>query len=747
VRFGRRLRCKRSAKLSVASSISIPWSIFSELSRLTEKQLGSIRQPLQKLVPAAATIAAAISAGCGIFVLAMTLRMVVLGWSPAPFFDQWDTLVTGRALSWSWLVSQFNEHRLFVPRLIFWLDRWLAAETNIVDLTFNFLIQTALCGLLTWLALKGVAADKPTKIWAGGLCLALLFWAIQYECFLWGINVSFFGVTLFAASAFTIVAAGPATALGAASAVLLSGAAAYTLASGVLVPPLTLILGLWVRRPRWYLLILLIAAIGWPASYLWGYKTPGRHSDPAQFFSNFTAVWKYFFVEIGGPFTSAVENQLDLSGAAIVGAVGVAAFGGLLFLSFRSASPQQKSLAALSIFLLGGAFLTALGRVRFGPEQALSSRYTTPIVTFWLSSFLLWFSTSGFKSRWRVLTLAVGALIAMTAALSESRFLEVGRHFALRRALTMPALVAGISDPSLTYSYPPNPDHVLERRQALLQFHTSVFAEDWTRLMGANFADNFAVSTNTRCSGSFQRVQPTDETASNWSAVGTAWREGPDKPLRRIVLTTDDGRIVGYGFGGFDSSSVEEELNLKAPAMPVWWTGDFRAADLTKIRAYAVDDRAGACLIASNPRPSARSIALAPLPSPTPALGGYIDSITVEGNVITVFGWGYVSDGDGQVRVDTDLPVRWPTSSRFPRPDVVSALHEQSLQNSGFAVRLTLRDATSDQIPHRLCVWTDDPKFGRRTLHSSASRAGSPALVCDGTAAATAAGPADRNGR
>jgi hypothetical protein len=328
----------------------------------------------------------------------------------------------------------------------------------------------------------------------------------------------------------------------------------------------------------------------------------------------------------------------------------------------------------------------------------------------------------------------------MTAALSESRFFEMGRYWAMGRNLATPALVVGINDPSLTDLYP-NPNVVLERRAVLLQFHTSVFAEEWTRLMGANFADHFTVNVNARCSGSFQRVQPTDESGSDWSAVGAAWREGSDEPLRRIVLTTDDGRIVGYGFGGFDSSSVDQNLNLEAPARPVWWTGDLRTADPAKVRAYAVDDRAGACLIASNPRPSARpiAIALAPLPSPAPARAGHIDSTRVDGNMITISGWGYLSNGHGQVLVDTDLPVRWSTIKRAPRLDVVSAMHEPSLQNSGIEVRLILGDATADQIPQRLCVWTDDPKFGRRTLHNPAPGTGSPALICDGTAAAPSA--------
>ena len=87
------------------------------------------RYPHKRYLDVALATAAVIVAACGVFVVALTLRMVVLSWSPVPFGDQWDDLVSGRPLTWAWLVQQHNEHRVFVPRLIFWLDRWLGAET------------------------------------------------------------------------------------------------------------------------------------------------------------------------------------------------------------------------------------------------------------------------------------------------------------------------------------------------------------------------------------------------------------------------------------------------------------------------------------------------------------------------------------------------------------------------------------------------------------------------------------------
>jgi hypothetical protein len=681
-------------------------------------------------------IAAAIVAVCGIFVVVTTLRMVILGWSPTPYWDQWGSLVSGRSLSWSWLIAQHNEHRIFFPRLIFWLDRWLAAETNIVDFVANVLIQAALAALLFWLALKDSAANLVTsmRIWAAGLCLAMLFWSAQYENFLWGFQVQFFGVVLLAAAAFATVAEGPATSLGAGAAALLAGAAAYTLSSGVLVPGLALILGVWVRRPRWYIAILLISAIGWPASYLWGYVTPSNHSDPASLFTHFGAVVFHFLVQLGGPFFRAFRalgDQQNLDLAAVFGAAGIVVFlAGLLLRVVGPARLSHKALGMLGIYVLGATFLAAVGRVQFGAAQALSSRYSTPAIAFWISTLFLWFGASANRPRLRLATVLASLLLVIAAALSERQFAAEGIEWTMGRKLATPALLAGVADSNLL-NLVPDARQVLENRPLLLSSRTSVFAEDWTRLMGANFAEHF--TADARCSGSFQHVEPAD-VRSGWSAAGTAWREGSSEPLRRIVLVNVGGQIVGYGLGGFEPPLIEEASDGHGLEKAVWWTGDFVSADPTKVRAYALEDGDHACLVGSNPRVGARPIALAPLPSPAPERAGYIDAVSMTDSVITIDGWGCLSSPDSQVNIDTELPVRSETLTRQPRPDVVEAMHNLALRNAGIEVQLALQSNVPNKGRYRLCVWTDDPKCGRRTLHEAGPADGQPEFVCDARA-------------
>jgi hypothetical protein len=684
----------------------------------------------------ALTIAAVIVAACGLFVVALTLRMVVLSWSPVPFWDQWDNLVSGRPLTWAWLVQQHNEHRLFVPRLIFWLDRWLAAETNVVDFAVNVLIQTALSLLLVRLALKSSASDRVTTMWAYGLTFAFLFWAVQYQNFAGGFQVQFFGVGLAAAATFATVAVWPVTGLGAAVAAILGGVAVYTMASGILVPMLALMLGIWVGRPRWYLLVLLIAAIGWPASYLWGYVTPASHSNPAEVFSHFGEVIFHFLVQLGSPFFNAVDEGGNLVVAAVFGGVGLSLFlAALILLLLRPATPAQKALAMFAIFLLGAAFLTASGRIRFGAFQALASRYATPAIAFWVSTTLLWFSATAFGNRLRHLTVAASVPLAILAAASEPRFVRDGLNFSLATKLATPALITGVADPRLEDLYPRVGD-VLAKRSVLLSSRTSVFAEGWTRLMGAAFAEHFVVDPNARCSGAFLQAQIVDQAGSGWSAMGTALLEGSSQGLPRILLVNSEDRIVGCGLGGFDPSSVGEDQ--APPRELVWWVGSFADADPAKVRAYAILRGGEACLVGSSPRILPFAIVTASLPSPVPERAGHVDTVTLEDQRVTIAGWGYLSGSKGRVMIDTDLPIRSMTMRRKRRPDVVAAMKDPSLGNAGIEIQLALEPVPQKKGRRRLCVWTDDLKNGRRLLYDVASAQGQPSFGCD--AAVGAAG-------
>lgn len=172
-----------------------------------------------------------------------------------------------------------------------------------------------------------------------------------------------------------------------------------------------------------------------------------------------------------------------------------------------------------------------------------------------------------------------------------------------------------------------------------------------------------------------------------------------------MVLVNDEGRIAGYGLGGFEPGSVGEEPEGKALRRPIWWTGDFTGTDPSRISGLCRVRRGGsACFVGSKPQVRPRLAVVAQLPDPAPERGGYVDAVSTDDNLITIIEWGFVSGSQSRVMIDTDLPLRSTTLVHQPRPDVVKSLNHASLSDPGVEVRLFLRSPPTISERHRLCT-------------------------------------------
>lgn len=92
--------------------------------------------------------------------------------------------------------------------------------------------------------------------------------------------------------------------------------------------------------------------------------------------------------------------------------------------------------------------------------------------------------------------------------------------------------------------------------------------------------------------------------------------------------------------------------------------------------------------------------------------GGYVDSISSDGSIITIVGWGMISDISttfhSNLRVDIAVKV-----SSVSRPDVVGALKDKRLANSGFKLEFGLSEG---QNIEDFCLYTKDPIFGVKKI-------------------------------
>lgn len=101
--------------------------------------------------------------------------------------------------------------------------------------------------------------------------------------------------------------------------------------------------------------------------------------------------------------------------------------------------------------------------------------------------------------------------------------------------------------------------------------------------------------------------------------------------------------------------------------------------------------------------------------------GGQIESISLDPakNVLTLVGWGYLSSQNGVPRLSVQGTEVEKLSSvvYLPRPDAVSAGGDSRLSRSGFVLRAITKPGATGKAA--VCVWADDPVFGRTWLNDA----------------------------
>lgn len=657
----------------------------------------------------------------GVYVAVSTIVMIVVCWGPLPVEDSWNELVSGRDITWSWLISQHNEHRPLFSRLVSIADYWLSAETNVIDFVAGIIVLASLGLLVVHLSRGAGLRGRVETIWTAGVTLALLFWSVQWEALTWGFAFVAFSSVLWAAAAFSVLAVGPPTIAALAVVIALEFVATFVLASGVIVPFVAIALAIWLNRPRSHVAILSVAAVSVLISYLVGYHSQPHHSDPFEALSHLGAILAYTAAYLGGPFGASIGWLLQINSVAVAITVGVtgiltfAVLGWWLFRRHRSNSPYEAVLFALTSFVAASGLLTSSGRVRFGMEQALSSRYATQVVLFWLLLALLCAGRAfGGWRKLAVMALALPALIVV--AVSEPHFAQTARRIALERDAATPALLANVSDPLLTRLYK-NAGVPLRRRPLLQSARTSVSSEGWASWTGTSLADHAVSSDASLCQGSFDKaVSIIDKTHPGWRAAGWAWSAVRNRVPRRIVLVDGAGLVVGYGLGGLNA----EVIGMSAPgtAEDTGWIGAFTGSDPGSVTAYALLDNAPTACPLGTARKIGHPVRLVLSnirPANLPA-GGFIDSVFVSHEGIVISGWGMFQSEDNQVVIDTNLPVKSSALTIYPRPDVVSAIGDPQLVTAGIMATLDLDESLPLPDKMKLCVWTDDPEFERHLL-------------------------------
>jgi hypothetical protein len=345
------------------------------------------------------------------------------GWVAAehraiPLLDAWefaDDLRRADAGEYSLagLWAQHNEHRIPVPRLLFFADARVTSWRGTLLLGAILLAQLAHAAAVARLVRRG-GAGRPAVLAAFAFGVAALFAFVQVENLLWPFQVQFTGVFLLGTLALGAYATagrnGARAALVASISALL---ATGTMANGLLLWPLLVLAGWLFARPRRELALLALAgALVWTA-YLVGWTPVARHDDPTRSLADLPRVLAFAIGYLGNPLC-----QFGLWPSRLLGSLGLLLLALLLGRAIRArgGDPVADALALAAAFVFGTALLTGLGRINLAPAVELSSRYTTGGGAYWLllgGAWLVRLRARAVATTAALLLLAVLALLLL----------------------------------------------------------------------------------------------------------------------------------------------------------------------------------------------------------------------------------------------------------------------------------------------------------------------------------------------
>ena len=518
-------------------------------------ELPSRHRSLQRYRFSLHSCVAAIFLAAGLFVLITTAGIIVLGYTPLVIGDQWNYLTIDELLGS--LFQQHAEHRIVVPKLLLTLDLLFDSYRNRISVALIFVTLLLQCGVIAKLCCENNSAVRD-KMLSIGFILIVMTSAYHGGNLLWGFQIAFVAEYFFVVLAFYLIclpSRSTPTFIGSALAAAL---ASFTMANGLLVMPMAAGLAVVRARPTKQILTLGIGSILIITAYLWRFHFIPYHSNPFETILNPRQVLQYIFTFIGGPLsipggqwhvlTESFRNGPILIPeahsrelfATVFGFISIILTLGVIFLSRMHKSPSYYTLAAIALFVLASAFITALGRLNFGNGEAMNYRYATPALLFFCCSGLLFFENRPILPP-LISGLALGFLVWGTAqfVVAQPYYAKLWVLQADFRQLAANALLSAVYDVNATNNALPN-FPVIKARIGLLQSERfSIFAEDFSFIKDAPF-----VRGEEFCSGAFEYQAPVPNT-EGMRVGGWAWDQRHRRPIERVVLL--DGRTaIGF---------------------------------------------------------------------------------------------------------------------------------------------------------------------------------------------------------
>ena len=510
-----------------------------------------------------ATFAAILFAG---WIVVDTLRSLVPYWSPLPWFDEWATVELLRA--WQAgemtvvqvLFAQHNEHRLVVPRILFFADDVFFRGGGWLEFIAICVVQASHAALFATVLFRSKGAGRGRWIVAA-ICVALMFSLRQVENLGSPFQLQF--VAVFAGATLSFVVFGLAIArmrreapfagclLASFATILLT---VFTMANG-LVAAFVLVAMARTARVRWSVVL---ACAAWAAIltmiYFHGYEPVAQHSRPLDSLHRPGELLLYAAMYLGSVIATG-----DVLPAAVLGFVGMAATLAAAVRCHlqRGGRLMPLAMVAVMLFVMAAALVTASGRLTFGLGQALSSRYVAGSVTFWAAHLVYWWidppawpsRRSGIAASRRAVLL--GSFILVLVLPTEQRQAKgplAEQRFAQNESADL--LMLGLDDRAVVTRAAWSDEDVERLVPVLRRNRISIFGTRDFEALGHPLADRAIRDNPDLCGGAIDVAEADASLGHDGVRLsGTAWDGAKRRLVRRVFLTDKAGVVVGFGSG------------------------------------------------------------------------------------------------------------------------------------------------------------------------------------------------------
>jgi hypothetical protein len=497
-----------------------------------------------------------------VYIIVTSILTVHNFYCPLPYGDMWWFVrdmaeFRSHRIGLSFLWKQHSEHRLVVPRLIFWVDLQFFRFRGVFTIVCSLLLQVGEAMLLCLAFWRAERNSPVSRLSYAALVFGMMFSASQIENLIFPFQIQF-PLAFFMASVSIVLVLHHCEANGGDWISIFLGLVAATCATlslgcGLLVWPVLVLICIIERAPRMALWTTGVAGISIWISYFIGYLLPSQSANPWLSLRHPVRVSAFTVTFLASALTTTPSRFAGLFGLVFLSGTAVGFF---LYVRVRSKSfwKARSFFVYLSVFIVVTALLTSLGRLNSGLDEAATIRYRMPTLIFWACIIGLGSSLSGAATR-QIVRLLGGPLLAL---LFVALFLVPTQQSTIEE---FAQLTRQISDDSIDLSFNVTdqvygrlfrirPDLVRSYAPFLKENHLSIFADRLLTAWGEPLTDFFADVSSHECSGSVDRVEPTEETARQKGAVfGWGWVATENRGPETVILADDRHAIVGLARG------------------------------------------------------------------------------------------------------------------------------------------------------------------------------------------------------